>query len=231
MARPINPGTPGTRRLLTAGLVAGPLFVVVVLIQLAITPGFDLGRHPISLLSLSDTGWLQIANFVLGGLLAIAFAVGTRRVLSGRASTWGPRLLIVYGLGLVAGGVFLADPGLGFPPGTPDGIPSTFSWHGTIHALAPPLALTALIGAVIVFARRFAERGERGWVLYSFVTVGAAIALVLSMGFEGASLRLALATAIGWAWLTALASRLLTHRADATAPVSTRPVESASATH
>src|SRR5688500_11702298 len=220
MTQPIDAGTRGTRRLLTAGIVAGPLFVAVVLIQLAITPVFDLGRHPISLLSLSDNGWIQIANFVLAGLLAIAFAVGTRRVLSGRGSTWGPRLLTVYGLGLVAGGVFLADPGLGFPPGTPDGIPSTFSWHGTIHAFAPPVGLTALIGAVIVFARRFAGRGERGWVLYSALTVGAAIALVLSMGFEGASLRLALATAIGWAWVTALASRLLAGRENTPEPVS-----------
>src|SRR5687768_11354689 len=99
MTQPDDSRTTGTRRLLAAGVLAGPLFVVVVLIQLAITPGFDLGRHPISLLSLSDNGWIQIANFVLGGLLAIAFAVGTRRVLTGRASTWGPRLLAVYGLG------------------------------------------------------------------------------------------------------------------------------------
>ncbi len=229
MTQPNDPATRGTRRLLAAGVVAGPLFLVIVLLQLAITPGFDLGRHPISLLSLSDNGWLQIANFVLGGLLAIAFAVGTRRVLSGRASTWGPRLLTVYGLGLVAGGVFLADPGLGFPPGTPDGIPSTFSWHGTIHAFAPPLAFTALIGAVVVFARRFAGRGERGWVLYSFLTVGAAIALVMSMGVEGASLRLALASAIGWAWISALAGRLLAGSEDTAEPVSRGHVESASA--
>ena len=224
----IESRTKRTRRLLEAGIVAGPLFVLIVLIQLAITPGFDIGRHPISLLSLSDNGWIQIANFVLSGLLAIAFAAGTRRVLTGRGSTWGPRLLTLYGLGLVAGGVFLADPGLGFPPGTPDGIPSTFSWHGTIHAFAPPSALTALIGAIIVFARRFAGRGERGWVLYSALTVVAALALVMSMGFEGASLRLALATAIGWAWVTALASRLMAGREDTAQQVSRRRAESAS---
>src|SRR5687767_1854044 len=159
MTEPTDARTRRTRQLLRAGVVAGPLFISVVVIQLAITPGFDLARHPISLLSLSDTGWIQITNFVLGGLLAIAFAVGARRVLSGGGSTWGPRLLALYGLGLIAGGVFLADPGLGFPPGTPEGIPSTFSWHGTIHAFAPPAALTSLIGAIIVFARRFRGRG------------------------------------------------------------------------
>jgi hypothetical protein len=232
MSQRSSPRTAGINRLLAAGVVAGPLFVVIVLIQLAITPGFDLNRHPISLLSLSDTGWIQIANFVIAGVLAVAFAVGTRRVLTGRGSTWGPRLLTVYGLGLVAGGVFLADPGLGFPPGTPEGIPSTFSWHGTIHAIAPPLALSALIGAVVVFARRFAGHGERGWVLYSLLTIGAAVALVISMGFEGASLRLALATAIGWAWISALAGRLLAESTTTTEAVSLRAgSESSAGTH
>jgi hypothetical protein len=228
MTQPFESRTTRTRRLLAAGVVAGPLFVVVVLIQLAITPGFDLNRHPISLLSLSEIGWIQIANFVLGGLLAIAFAIGARRVLTGRGSAWGPRLLALYGLGLVAGGVFLADPGLGFPPGTPDGIPSTFSWHGTIHAFAPPAALTALIVAVIVFARRFAERGERGWVIYSALTVVAAVALVISMGFEGGSLRLALASAIGWAWVSALANRLLARGENTAEPAPGRLIDSAS---
>jgi hypothetical protein len=210
MTDSIDARTKRTRHLLMAGVIAGPLFISVVLIQLATTPGFDLGRHPISLLSLSANGWIQITNFVVGGLLAIAFAVGARRVLSGRGSTWGPRLLALYGFGLIAGGVFLADPGLGFPPGAPEGIPSTFSWHGTIHAFAPPAALTALIGAVIVFARSFSERGERGWVRYSALTVVTAVALVMSMGLDGGSFRLALATAVGWAWVAALAARLLT---------------------
>jgi hypothetical protein len=44
-------------QLLASGILAGPLFVAVGLIQATIRHGFDLRRHPLSLLS-------------LGGLLA-----------------------------------------------------------------------------------------------------------------------------------------------------------------
>lgn len=72
-----------TRALLTCGVVAGPLFVVVAIFEILTRPGYDFGRHPISLLSLGDFGWIQIANFVGSGLLTIGFAVGARRVLLG----------------------------------------------------------------------------------------------------------------------------------------------------
>jgi hypothetical membrane protein len=105
-----------TRGLLVCGVASGPLFVGVSLIQALTRPGFDLTRHPISLLSLGDLGWIQIANFVLSGLLAIAYAVGMRRVLhQGRGGTWGPLLIGAYGAGLIAAGIFPPDPGFGFP--------------------------------------------------------------------------------------------------------------------
>jgi len=81
-------GTNGTRALLACGVVAGPLFVAVALLQVLTRQGFDLTRHPISLLSLGDLGWIQIANFVIAGLLAVAFALGLRRALRpGRGGT------------------------------------------------------------------------------------------------------------------------------------------------
>jgi len=55
--------------LLTGGVVAGPLFVAVGLAQAFTRAGFDPVRHPLSLLSLGDLGWLQITNFVTAGLL------------------------------------------------------------------------------------------------------------------------------------------------------------------
>jgi Protein of unknown function (DUF998) len=77
------------RALLTCGVVAGPLYVVVALLQVLVHDGFDLSRHPLSLLSLGDWGWIQITNFVIGGLLAIGFAIGLGRVLPpGRGGTW-----------------------------------------------------------------------------------------------------------------------------------------------
>ena len=151
---PGSPATPSdrsgqlTRALLACGIVAGPLWVGVVLVQMLTRPGFDLRRHAVSVLSLGDLGWIQVANFIVAGLLVIACAVGLRRALQrGRAGTWGPLLVGVYGLGLVGAGLFSADPVPGFPPGT---TPATqFSTHGALHLLFSSVAFLSLIAARI----------------------------------------------------------------------------------
>jgi hypothetical protein len=76
-ARPT--ATPSTPALLACGVVAGPLFAVVAAIQVLTRDRFDLARHPLSLLSLGELGWIQITSFVLAGALVVAAAVGMRR--------------------------------------------------------------------------------------------------------------------------------------------------------
>jgi hypothetical membrane protein len=202
--------TGSTPALLACGAVAGPLYVAIALLQVLTRDGFDLSRHPLSLLSLGELGWIQIANFVVSGLLTIAFALGSRRVLHpGQAAKWGPRLLGLYGIGLVAGGVFVADPGAGFPPGAPEGAPDQLSWHGALHAVAPLLAFLSLIAACVVLARRFASAGERGWVRYSIATAVACVVLIAWPDLDSLSWRLALAVTVGWAWVSATAVKWL----------------------
>jgi hypothetical protein len=202
--------TKATRAMLTGGVIAGPLFVAVVVIQELTRAGFDPKEHPLSLLSLGDLGWIQIANFVVAGLLVTASAVGIRRVLHpGRAGTWGPILFGVYGIGLVWGGVFVADAAFGFPPGTPDGNPAQMSWHGILHGIAPAAAGVALIAACFVFARRFAGRGQRGWVAYCVATAVADIVLT-SASFGVADYRVMLAGgALAWVWASVVTAHLL----------------------
>ncbi len=130
-----------TRAVLICGVVAGPLFIVVALIQVLSRAGFELRRHPLSLLGLGDLGWIQITNFVVTGRLVIVCGVGMRRSLHpGRGGTWGPSLVGAYGVGLIAAGVFVADPSLGFPPGAPPGSPDRFSWHSILHGIAAGVA-------------------------------------------------------------------------------------------
>lgn len=203
-----------TRVLVACGLVAGPLFILVALIQIPTRSGFDLGRHPLSALSLGDGGWIQVANFVVAGALSIGFAVGVRRVLrSGRAGTWAPILLGAYGVGLIAAGVFITDGAYGFPAGAPAGLPDSFSWHAMVHGAAATLAFLSLTVACLVFVRRFAALRQWGWVAYSSATAVAVPVLSAWPDQNGASVRLAVATILVWAWVTALAARLYTEPA------------------
>ena len=58
--RIVSPAAPSkeTARLLACGVLAGPLFLTVLMIQAFTREGFDLSRHPLSLLSLGDLGWI-----------------------------------------------------------------------------------------------------------------------------------------------------------------------------
>src|SRR4029453_4376739 len=163
--------------LLAFGLVAGPLFVVASLAQGFTRTGFDLVRHPISLLSLGSLGWLQVANFAVSGVLYVVGAVGLREALGpGRGSTCAPALVALPGVRLSGPGVFTPDAVAGFPPGAPAGAPA-MSWHGVLHEVGFALSFVGAIGACGVFARRYAPLGRRGWAVAAVATVGAVLVM------------------------------------------------------
>jgi Protein of unknown function (DUF998) len=64
-----------TKALLTCGVITGPLFFAVAIIQAVTRPGYNIRLNAISQLSLGDIGWIQITSFLLTGLLAVACAV------------------------------------------------------------------------------------------------------------------------------------------------------------
>ena len=204
-----------TRRLLLGGVIGPIVFVAGFLVIGAVRPDYDAARTFVSQLSLTDQGWQQIANFVVSGALIIGFAVGLRRVLPG--SRWGPILIGAAGVGLVLSGIFLTDPALGYPPGTPEGFPATNSWHATVHYVAALLVFAGLPAAAFVLARRFRAEGNRGWATYSMLTaVGMLAAYVLAIsGPMGADALLGVAgvlqrvsAVIGLGWVGQLAWRL-----------------------
>ncbi len=212
---PAKPTTQLTRALLSCGVIAGPLFIVVGLIQAFTRPGFDLTRHALSLLENGDLGWIQIANFGLSGLLFAACALGMRRVLHpGRSGIWGPLLVATFGVGMFGAGIFHADPVSGFPPGTPASA-TAISWHGLVHLSMATIAFLAVIAVCFVFARRFAALKERGWVVYSVVT--GVIFFVAFAGEASGQLWMNLAfvfTALNaFGWVSAVAAKLLSRRA------------------
>jgi hypothetical membrane protein len=210
-----------TRFLITGGAIGPLLFMIVLLIEGATRPGYSAWHNYGSSLSLSDQGWMQIANFLVCGLLTLGFAIGLRQVFqTGRGSLWGPILLGIFGVSLIVAGLFVTDPSLGYPPGTHGSGPQTL--HGTIHGVAGLIAFTSLPIASFVIARRFAgDPNWKGWALYSivtgvlvlvcFITSTTVSALDESGVLPGSPTGLFQRIAIiaGWSWIALLAIRLL----------------------
>jgi len=168
-----------TKSLLGYGVLAGPVYVVVSLAQALTRPGFDLSRHPWSLLANGHLGWIQIANLAVTGAMVIAGAVGLRRALApGRARAWAPVLIGGYGAGMVGAAVFRADPVAGFPVGTPE--TTAVSWHGMLHFVSGGVGFLCLIVACFVVGSRFYRAGDRGLAWFSRVT-----GVVFLAGFAG----------------------------------------------
>jgi hypothetical protein len=202
---PANAVTTNTRFLLTCGAVAAPLWAAVSLAQAATREGFDLTRHPLSALSNGSLGWLQIANFLVAGILTVAGAVGLRRALG---SKWAPRLILINGLGQFAAGLFVMDPADGFPVGTPYGMPQALTWHSYGHMAAGTIAFGTLIAACYVLGRHFSRAGNRAYAVASRVAGTALLVgdLWAMSGGQAGSLTLAVGaiTATLWvAWVSA----------------------------
>jgi Protein of unknown function (DUF998) len=196
-------------KLLVSGIAAGPLFLTVSLAQAFTREGFDLSRHPLSLLSLGDTGWVQIANFVTAGTLNLACAAGMRRALRERpGGTWGPAFVAGYAAGLIMAGVFVTDPGAGFPPGAPLGAPERISWHAVLHEIGFLLSFVSWTVACWIFTRTSLRAGQRGWGTACIATLATVLGIALWPDLSTISLRLVLATALQMGFVAAFAARV-----------------------
>jgi hypothetical protein len=195
---------PATRALLRWGVVVGPFYLAVGLIQAFVRDGFDLARHPLSLLANGPGGWVQTANFVVSGVMVVAAAVGFARVLRphSRAAGW---ILGCFGASMIAAAVFPADPVDGFPIGTPEGFPTTVSTPGMLHFVSGGLGFLALAVGCFVVAVAMSRRKEPGMAGLAFLS-GLAVfagffAPMVVPGFTPGTAGIWFAVVVGWAWL------------------------------
>lgn len=225
-----------TKSLLGYGVIAGPIYIVVVAAQALGRAGFNPARHDASLLANGALGWIQVVNFIVAGLMTIAAAVGVRRALgAGRTAVWGSALIAGFGVGLVGAGVFRSDPSLGFPPGSASGR-SAVSWHGLLHIVFASVGFACLIAACIVMAARFYRDADRRWGRYSALTgavfAGGFGAVASGSDSPAAVIAFTAAVIIAWAWLAAISIKLYSsvefasaagHSAHLPTPDSTQP--------
>lgn len=200
-----------TRSLLGYGVIAGPFYVGVSLLEAVLRPGFDLGRHSWSLLENGRYGWVHSAVLVLTGVMVIAAAVGIGRALRVRAA---PTLLAIYGAGMVAAGFFIADPADSFPIGTPAG-PGAFSWHGMLHLVTAGTGFLAFTAAAVVLGVRFLRRRQNGRGVFAIVTgvlFLAAFGGVASGGVGPTVIAFVAAVILSWTWFTHTTLDLFLHQ-------------------
>lgn len=156
--------------------VACWLFIVVFTIDGWTRSGYQVLRQPVSALALGRRGWLQVANFLVCGAAVTAASVpigrATDSILLGI-------VVGVFGVALVASGLFRMDPMRGYPPGTPEGTPSEFSRRHQLHDAAGAVVFVALpvAASVAVFVLP-----DVGWRVYSAATAVAGIIGLFAFG-------------------------------------------------
>ncbi|OBB99899.1 hypothetical protein A5784_21960 [Mycobacterium sp. 852013-50091_SCH5140682] len=198
-----------TKSLLGYGVLAGPIYVATVAVQAVTREGFDPVRYPASVLANGSLGWVQVANFLVSGVMTVAAGVGVRRAVGGRRTRSAGALIAGYGAGLIGGGLFRADPLPGFPPGTVDVV---ITWHGIAHLLCGAVGFACVVAAGFVLAAEFAHRGNRGWARFSRLT-GAAfaasfIAMMAGAGAPAANVGFTAGVVLVWVWLAAVSVKL-----------------------
>jgi len=208
---------------LRCGMYAGMTYVTMGLLQILLREGFDITRHPLSILANGRYGWVQIGNFLLCGLLMLAFATGLYRTLKGRfGGTFGALMLGLYGVGLIGAGIFVAGPMAGFPPAD-DRAPGLFPVNGMLHFMAGGVGFLGLILASITFGLRFVRLKQWGRGAHSILT-----GLFFTYAFMGIAsgppdaatmVTFYLAVLFAWAWVIALSAwsvkDLVTHATGA----------------
>lgn len=191
-----------TRSLLGYGVVAGAFYLVVGLLLALLREGFDLGRHPLSLLMLGEGGWMQQGNLVLTGAMTAVAGIGIRRVEGSKSIQRTGLLVVAYGIALIVSGIFPPDPVAGFPPGSTEGDPSA---SGLVHLAAGGLGFIALAVAAFSLGTWFKNRGMDQWTGRSRVA-GTVIVLFFLAGAAMADqtvgvVALWVAVVVGWLWL------------------------------
>ena len=163
------------RQLAWAGIIGPTLFVGIFMLEGWLRPSYEPLKMYVSELSLGLRGWIQIANFVVFGLLLLVF---TRAVAaefqSGKASRGGIILLTILAICFLISGPFVMD-----PPSTPQ---NQMTFQGTLHGIFGAIVFLLMPVSCFVFLRRFREDPKwqflQWWTLALGIIITAAVVLM-----------------------------------------------------
>lgn len=109
-----------TKTLLWCGVFAFPIFITTFFIEGVFREDYSSIRFPLSSLAIGVTGWTQMTNFIVTGILLLIFSFGLRRVFNSTITKFkGPLLISLVGIGLIGAGSCYTDPVYGYPANLP----------------------------------------------------------------------------------------------------------------
>ena len=124
--------------------------------------------------------------------------------------TW---FLAGYGLAMIGAAIFPADPVDGFPPGTPQGMPTSISTTGLMHFAAGGLGFLclALSGFAAAWTlRRGAEASAPSLALFSLLSgLTVVLGFFSPVVFPSGILGIWIAVVVGWIWLAVMSIGLM----------------------
>ncbi len=164
-----------------AGIVAPISFTTVVIVLGFMQPGYNHVSHTISELGAvgASNAGIQNANFVVTGILTLAFAFGLHGGISGgKGSRIGPSLVALWGLALVASGFFQLDPKEAVTACT--STPSISTCAPGLHDVAGLTGFAASGAAAVVLSRRL--RTDPQWRSYASFSVVAGLLMIVFLG-------------------------------------------------
>ena len=161
-------------RLAWAGIIGPVLFTVTFVGQEALrTNEYSPMAEPVSALEAGPNGWVQQVNFMVFGVLTIAFAVGVHLGLKpSRAGVVGPALLGISGIGLLLAAAF---------PLREDAAGATYDPGGHIVA-GLTFFLSSAVGLIVLSRRTARDPRWRSIAAYTLTAGGLALVGFVVMG-------------------------------------------------
>ncbi|MGB9978805.1 DUF998 domain-containing protein [Methanobacterium sp.] len=191
------------------GIIAPILFIILVIIESLLRPGYSQIFNDVSDLGIGSYAIIQNINFIVFGLLSIGFAIGLGSNLPHRAGKVTKWLVIVFGLCIILAGVTLFSVGADV----------TYAKDVVAHGLVSAIAFLVIIVAQFMAWQALRRSQNVIWGRYRIFSLIMGLMSIFTLlllsytqfsPYHGATERLFIAMWMVWIEITALKLYFLT---------------------